>query len=210
MSSNDLCQGVVVWVCSWRRLSKTNACLVGTDGLVFFKLVLVSACFVPLHQGLMLGKTELMTFMLGITELRILMLGWTEMKFLMLSKPSEAVSLTGEFTFDVNLTCCGAPDAALTAALAVDFGVTATVAQSMQVMAFFLSDTTTGGTTSNGTTTTNATTAENAVTPHSPTVTTIYLSGVAELTVELRPVDEGNQLQCLCAQLKTRLRRHIC
>ena len=77
----------------------------------------------------------------------------------MLSIPSEAVSLTGEFTFDVKLTSCGAPDAAVTAALAVDFGVTATVAQSMQVMAFFLSDTTTGGTTSNGTRTTNATVA---------------------------------------------------
>ena len=60
---------------------------------------------------------------------------------------------------DVNLTSCEAPDAAVTAALAVDFGVTATVAQSMQVMAFFLFDTTTGGTTSNGTTNTNATVA---------------------------------------------------
>ena len=48
---------------------------------------------------------------------------------------------------------------AVTAASAADLGVTATVAQSMQVMAFFLSDPTTGGTTSNGTTTTNATAA---------------------------------------------------
>ena len=72
-----------------------------------------------------------------------------------------------------------------------DQGVNATVAQSMQVMAFFLSDTTTGGTTSDGTTTTSATAALDAVTPHSPTVTAICVSGVAELTVELRPADEG-------------------
>ena len=58
-------------------------------------------------------------------------------------------------------------------------------------MAFFLSDTTTGGTTSDGTTTTSATAAGDAVTPHSSTVTAIYVSGVAELTVELRPADEG-------------------
>ena len=98
----------------------------------------------------------------------------------------------------------------VTAALAADLGVTATVAQSMQVIAFFLSDTTTGGTTSNGTTTTNATAVGNAVTPHSPTVTAIYVVRCAELTVELREVDEGSQLQCLCAQLKTRLHRLIC
>ena len=109
----------------------------------------------------------------------------------------------------MNLTSCGALDAAVTAALAADLGVTATVAQSMQVMVFFLSDTTTGGTTSNGTTTTNAIAAGNAVTPYSPTVTAICVSGVAELTVELRPVDEGNQLQCLCAQLKAQLHRLI-
>ena len=63
----------------------------------------------------------------------------------------NAASLIGEFTFDANLTSCGTLDAAVTAALAADFGVTATVAQSMHVMAFFLSDTTTGGTSSNGT-----------------------------------------------------------
>ena len=92
----------------------------------------------------------------------------------MLSKPSEAASLTGEFTFDVNSTSCGAPDRRHCYS-----------GQSMQVMAFFLSDTTTGGTTSNGTTTTNATVAGSALTPHSPTVTAICVSGVAELTVEV-------------------------
>ena len=65
------------------------------------------------------------------------------------------------------------------------------MAQSMQVMAFFFSDTVTVGTTSDGTTTTSATAAGDAVTSHSPTVTAIYVSGVADLTVELRPADEG-------------------
>ena len=64
-------------------------------------------------------------------------------------------------------------------------GVNATVTQSMRVMAFFLSNTTIGGTASDGTTTTSATAAGDAVIPHSPTVTAIYVSGVAELTVEL-------------------------
>ena len=113
------------------------------------------------------------------------------------------------FAISVSLAGCsdGSASFALTLSGALcDQGVNAT-AQSMQVMAFFLSDTTTGGTTSGGTTTTSAV-AGDAVTPHSP-VTTICVSG-AELTVELRPVDEGNQLQCLCAQLKTRLHRIVC
>ena len=52
----------------------------------FLETSLVSACLVPLHQGLMLGKTELKTFVLGKTELRIFVLGKTEMKILMLGK----------------------------------------------------------------------------------------------------------------------------
>ena len=78
-----------------------------------------------------------------------------------------------------------------------------------QVMAFFLSDTTAVGTTSDEFMTTSATAAGDAVTFYSPTVQAIYVSGVAELTVELRPADEEYQLQCLCAQLKTRLHRLI-
>ena len=76
-------------------------------------------------------------------------------------------------------------------------------------MAFFLSDTTTVGTTSDEIMATSAIAAGDAVTLHSPTVTAIFVSGVAELTVELRPADEEYQLQCLCAQLKTRLHRLI-
>ena len=66
-----------------------------------------------------------------------------------------------------------------------DQGVNATVVQFILVIAFFLFNTTTGGTVSDGTTTTSATAAGD-----SPTITTIYVSGVAELTLELRPADE--------------------
>ena len=69
----------------------------------------------------------------------------------------------------------------------------------MRVMAFFLFNTMTAGTASDGTTTTSATAAGDAVIPHSPTVTAIYVSGVAKLNVKLRPADEEYQLLCLCS-----------
>ena len=57
--------------------------------------------------------------------------------------------------------------------------------------------------------TSSATAAGDAVILHSPTVTAIYVSAVAELTVKLRPVDEEYQLQCLCAQLNSATQAHL-
>ena len=46
----DLGGRVVGFVCSWREHALIFACLVGTDGLVSLKLVLVSACLEPLYH----------------------------------------------------------------------------------------------------------------------------------------------------------------
>ena len=98
----------------------------------------------------------------------------------------------------------------VTAALAADLGVTATVAQSMQVIAFFLSDTTTGGTTSKWYHDHKCDRSWKRWDTPQPNRHSDLCVRCTELTVELRPVDEGNQRQCLCAQLKTRRHRLIC
>ena len=79
--------------------------------------------------------------------------------------------------------------------------MTKAVAQSMQVMDFFLSNATTGGTTSVNDHKCHRS-WDCCDTPQ-PTVTVINVSGVAELTVVLGPADEKHKLLCLRAQLWT-------